>query len=167
MASSKSRTSSSVGTRFIKVDAPGLLGPDAIAAPGRSLASGFRMPGFVIVAERTGGTVRAAVDVAVRLMAATLAARTGAVVLAVDLVVPIDVPGRGMVVAGGLEDERTWPLVKAGVAGMVRSLEIAGVDREVAVEADRACVGGMVGRVVVGLVIDLEAMVCLRLAFDA
>lgn len=143
-----------------------VLGPDAIAAPGRSLASGFRMPIFVVVAERTGGAVRAAVDVAVRLMAATLAARTGAVVLAVDLVVPIDVPGRGMVVAVGLEDERAWPLVKAEPVGMVRGLEIAGVDRE-AVVTDRVCVGGMVGRVVVGLVIDFEAIVCLRLAFDA
>lgn len=71
-----------------------------------------------------------------------------------------------MVVAVGLEDERAWPLVKAEPVGMVRGLEIAGVDREVAVVTDRVCVG-MVGLVVVGLVIDFEAIVCLRLAFDA
>lgn len=148
--------------------APDLFDPDdATVGPPRPLASGVRIPVFVAVAERIGGAVRAEVEVVVRLMAATLAARTGAVVLTVDLVVPIDVPGRGIVVVVDLEDDRVWPPVRAEVVGMVRGLEIAGVDRETAVEADRACAGGSAGLVVVGLVIDFVAMVCRRSAFDA
>lgn len=145
---------------------PDLFDPDdTTVAPPRSLASGLRMS-IAVGAERIGGAARAEVEVAVRLMAATLAARTGAVVLAEDLVVPIDVPGRGMEVIVDLEDERAWPLVRVEAVATVRGLEIEGVDRVMAVEVDRACVGGIVGLVVVGLVIDLAAIVCRRPAFD-
>lgn len=73
-------------------------------------------------------------------MAATLAARTGAVGLVVDLVVPIDVPGRGTVVVVDLVDGRVWPMMGVLAVGMVRDFEVAGVDRKVAEEANRACV---------------------------